>query len=260
MFPAGNNSGRWVSNMAQQEKGKLSEAIDELWLLHAKLQCLMEDIEEHYDQWVNDGDSKHSDVCFRRFVRSLGELYAVQDLICATDSEFIEDCGLRQSMDELRVQLERCLRGGIDARERYERSVLIAKYAVSREDEDQPCDYSIESLRIDDEKLADLSVSILCLENNWLREQQGWGVAPASKFMSVSELGKWKGIENQEALRKRLERWRKRHAFDPEAFREVQNRGTREPAFLYNRQRVEPILDGLLAKEMSAKRPSKRTD
>lgn len=79
-----------------------------------------------------------------------------------------------------------------------------------------------------------------------------------AKFMSATELADHYHIANEEALRSRLYRFRKKHKFDSQAFREVQNRGVREAQFLYNVERVTPILRDLKTKEASAKRPRRK--
>ena len=82
--------------------------------------------------------------------------------------------------------------------------------------------------------------------------------AMAGKFVSVKELAEYYGIENKEALRKRMERFRKKNALNSDAFREVQNTGVRNARFLYNTEMVSGIIEELKRTQTSVKRPSKR--
>jgi hypothetical protein len=58
-----------------------------------------------------------------------------------------------------------------------------------------------------------------------------------------------------EPLRKRLERWREQNQ-DGRDWVEVEDRGTREPRFLYRLSAVKPVIDDLKA---SPKRPTKKS-
>ena len=80
------------------------------------------------------------------------------------------------------------------------------------------------------------------------------------KFVSVKELAEYHGIENKGALRKRLERFRKKNTMDSDAFREVQNAGVRDSRYLYNTEMVSGIIENLKRTQTSPKRPSKRKE
>lgn len=73
------------------------------------------------------------------------------------------------------------------------------------------------------------------------------------KFMSATELAGHFDIQNKEALRKRLERFRRKHKFDADAFCEVQNPGRTQARFLWNVERVKPVVEQLKKREVSAK-------
>ena len=65
-------------------------------------------------------------------------------------------------------------------------------------------------------------------------------------------------VNNKDALRKRLERFRKKNALNPDAFNEIQNRGVRKPKYLYNTEMVKPIIEDFKRMQSSIKRPSKK--
>ena len=73
------------------------------------------------------------------------------------------------------------------------------------------------------------------------------------KFMSAAELASHFDIQNKEALRKRLERFRRKHKFDADAFCEVQNPGRTQARFLWNVERVKAVVEQLKKREVSAK-------
>lgn len=75
-------------------------------------------------------------------------------------------------------------------------------------------------------------------------------------FMSVTDLAKYYNVD-AEALRKRLDRQRKKHVLDTDFYTETQNRGTRKPTYLYNIKMVAPIVEELNKKQTSNKRPTK---
>ena len=65
---------------------------------------------------------------------------------------------------------------------------------------------------------------------------------PPTKYMSVTEIAEHFEIDNKDALRMRLFRFREQNKLNANAFREVQNRGVRQPRFLYNVEMVRPII------------------
>ncbi|MHC4397152.1 MAG: hypothetical protein ACYS1A_16045 [Planctomycetota bacterium] len=82
------------------------------------------------------------------------------------------------------------------------------------------------------------------------------GSIPA--FMSSSKIADFFDVQNREALRKRLDRYRKKHLLDTKLFVESQDRGKNKPKFLYNVKAVSPIIDELKDKSASVKRPSEK--
>jgi len=76
--------------------------------------------------------------------------------------------------------------------------------------------------------------------------------------MSMNDLVRYYEIDNEEALRARLYRFRLKHRLSPEAFQEVANRGVRQAQFLYNVAMVGPIVKDLKKTDASAKRATRR--
>ena len=76
------------------------------------------------------------------------------------------------------------------------------------------------------------------------------------QFMSVAELAECFEVDNKDALRKRLERFRKRNALNPDAFIEAQDRGVRKPKYLYNVKMAVGVIEDLKRTQASVKRPS----
>ncbi|HIJ72230.1 MAG TPA: hypothetical protein HPP87_12875 [Planctomycetes bacterium] len=82
---------------------------------------------------------------------------------------------------------------------------------------------------------------------------------PPSTFLSATDIANIRKVP-AEALRKRLERYRKRHVLDAKLFIEPSDRGKKEPKYLYdvNYPPVEEIITELRNKKSSAKRPAKK--
>jgi len=162
--------------MGNTKTSSLEGLIKRLRQVNDRLWRLRNEVQERLDAWYVDGDNKHSDICYKRFVRIIGQFYAVQNLICAAKSKFIKRCYLRESMDELASELEHYLSMALQARQKYQQDrksyELQTKFGGGSKDEDEPFDDAIEHLQIDDEKLEGFSIGILCLENHWLRQQK----------------------------------------------------------------------------------------
>lgn len=89
------------------------------------------------------------------------------------------------------------------------------------------------------------------------RKRAGGGERGIAGYMSSADLAKHHGVD-REALRKRLDRYRGKHIFDSELFVESQDRGKNKPKYLYDAEKVLPIIQELKKQGASVKRPSKR--
>lgn len=74
-------------------------------------------------------------------------------------------------------------------------------------------------------------------------------------FMSTREIAEQYNV-SYESLRKRLERYRKENALNPDAFIESQNRGRNKPKYLYKAEGILSIIEKLKNKKASVKRPT----
>lgn len=79
---------------------------------------------------------------------------------------------------------------------------------------------------------------------------------PANGFMGVEQLCNHFGVKNKQAFRKRLERFRRKNTFNPNAFIEAQNRGFQQSKYLYNVAMVTDIAEQVKGRCKSLKRPS----
>jgi hypothetical protein len=77
-------------------------------------------------------------------------------------------------------------------------------------------------------------------------------------YMSSPDLAKHHGVD-AEALRKRLDRHRAKHTLDSDLFVESQDRGKNRPKYLYDAEKVLPIIQELKKQGASVKRPSEET-
>jgi len=75
--------------------------------------------------------------------------------------------------------------------------------------------------------------------------------------MGVTDLA-MKHEVGAEALRKRLERYRAKHALDTNLYVESQDRGNNKPKYLYNEKEVLSIIEELKSKQTSVKRPTEK--
>ena len=112
----------------------------------------------------------------------------------------------------------------------------------------------MELTKAKEAKEADLEVNLV--PDDGRKEQDTKIMSP--RFMSVRELAEHFEVDNKDALRKRMERFRKKNALNSDAFREVQNAGVHGPRFLYNTEMVSGIITELKRTQTSVKRPSKR--
>jgi len=165
--------------MAQKKPILIEKLIVKLWRLLGKVQRLSEETERRCDLWTKDEGSGHSDTCFKKFVKLLGEFYLIEENVSAATSPLVEDCFLRESMSELGAELEHRLSMGMEARQKYKRERrfydLQFQFGDEAKEDDEPVDETIGELCIDDEKIENVSISILYLERNWLREQAKLG-------------------------------------------------------------------------------------
>ncbi len=74
-------------------------------------------------------------------------------------------------------------------------------------------------------------------------------------FMSYSDLASMFDVDS-EVLRKRLDRYREKHPFDPDFYVESQDRGLRRAKYLYNVRFTVKIVEKIRRSKMSNKRPS----
>jgi hypothetical protein len=79
-----------------------------------------------------------------------------------------------------------------------------------------------------------------------------------ARYMSSADLAKYHGVD-AEALRKRLERYRAKHILDTGLFVESQDRGKNKPKYLYDAEKVLPIIQEIKKHGASVKRPSEET-
>jgi hypothetical protein len=105
----------------------------------------------------------------------------------------------------------------------------------------------IEELREDKESLLQIASTKTLLP----------ALGNTVSFMSVADIAEAYEVD-PEALRKRLDRLRKAHPFDADLFVEPQDRGTRQPKYLYNVRRVAPQVKELKRKQSSAERPAEK--
>jgi len=78
-----------------------------------------------------------------------------------------------------------------------------------------------------------------------------------ARYMSSADLARHHGVD-PEALRKRLDRHRAKYALDSDLFVESQDRGRNKPKYLYDAEKVLPIIQELKRQGASVKHPSKR--
>jgi hypothetical protein len=85
----------------------------------------------------------------------------------------------------------------------------------------------------------------------WFKQwKEGPGVDERAMLVTVNDLVKLFGLDRgKEALRKRLERWRKQNVGSPD-WQEVRDRGSRQPLYFYRLSAIRHLVEGL-----SAKRP-----
>lgn len=166
--------------MAKKKPISLEKLILKLWNVMGKVHRLSREIDRRYSLWMEDGNSEHSDICFKRFVRVLGEFYTLEEHVFAATSPLVESCSIREPLSELRAELEHRLSMGMDAREKYKQEErhheLKAQFGDEAKEDDRPVDETVEALREDDDYLMEnVSISILCLERDWLKEQAKLG-------------------------------------------------------------------------------------
>jgi len=92
---------------------------------------------------------------------------------------------------------------------------------------------------------------------NLARKPEEQGPKGIAGYMSSADLAKHHGVD-AEALRKRLERHRAKRILDSDFFVESQDRGKNKPKYLYDAEKVLPIIQEIRKQGASVKRPSKR--
>jgi uncharacterized protein YjbI with pentapeptide repeats len=147
----------------------------------------------------------------------------------------------------------------IDARGGLPRAIIEIAQKVSKEDalalvtacyqqKIAEMHKELEGLRRDKESLFQVAFGKMLLP----------AIGTGTKFMSATELSEHFRVANRDALRGRLYRFRKKHKFDTNCFCELENRGVRQPQFLYNVRMVATIVEELRRKGASIKRPSRK--
>jgi len=159
------------------------------------------------------------------------------------------------------ASLQKCL-SRISGRLQPDDSVVLAKKELQngeqkwflrlRAEENEPYFSFLDDLFHESAVACDILISEL-------EAVEASGKAKAAQgFLSTRELADMHGIKNRDALRKQLDRFRKKHALHTDAFIESQDRGKNKPKYLYKEEMVAPILRDLKEKEASTKHPSEK--
>jgi hypothetical protein len=235
----------------EPEKGKLTlkNVISQLWdLQNALHDCFDSELGGYYRKWYEDADEKHIEPALIGFTKILSSTYTVRKNLKAIQHPLVQESNVTGIIDQLCISLEKTQKEVIETQEKLKG---LSEAELSERDYESPMERLHEGYwsAYDECMDEDLGAHILCLENNFLREQAESNPAEtnrlSSRYLSIADLIKHFEIpKSQEGrFRKKIERSRDKKEFGDGFFREIANPRVNEPKYEYKTEKVALIVE-----------------